>query len=98
MGRYWYNECKYQVTAKSFPNFNDKGNNRTIMTAMYKAPNAAAHAAFMSMSANTPAFTALPILGPIGSFMAFNNGCKIIHAKGKRNNAANKKFPFVNAK
>ena len=49
------------------------------------APKAAAQAAFMIISAITPDFTALPILGPMGLFIALNNGIKIIAAKAARN-------------
>jgi hypothetical protein len=93
-----FNAQIYQVTAKSRPNFIDTGNKITIIKATYTAPNAAAHAAFIRMSAITPALTALPIFFPTGSFIAVNKGLKIIQAKGSRKTRANKRFPFANEK
>jgi hypothetical protein len=93
-----FNAQIYQVTAKSRPNFIDMGNKITITIAIYKAPNAAAHAAFISIKAITPALTAFPIFLPTGSFMATDKGVKIIQANGSKKTSANKRVPFRNAK
>jgi hypothetical protein len=55
-----------QVTAKSLANNKESGSKSMIINAMYGKPKAAAQEAFIKMSPITPAFTALPILGPTG--------------------------------
>jgi hypothetical protein len=93
-----FNAQIYQVTAKSRPNFKDIGNKITISKAMYQAPKAAAQAAFISINAKTPDFTALPIFFPTGSFIAASKGVKIIQAKGTRKISANNWLPFTKEK
>ncbi|MNT99825.1 hypothetical protein D3C72_2427760 [compost metagenome] len=53
--------------------------------ATWSTPKAEAHAAFININAITPDFTALPILGPLGSCMAIKRGVKIIKLKGTIN-------------
>ena len=55
-----------QVTANNLASRIDMGNNTKIPMATKGAPKAAAQAAFISIKANTPNLTALPIRGPMG--------------------------------
>ena len=74
--KYWV----IHVTANKRDSSIETGSKTMMTTASLRFPNAAAQAAFMTMSDITPLFTALPIRGPSGFSMALNNGVKIIIA------------------
>jgi hypothetical protein len=70
----------HQVTAKIFASHKDNGNKSIIKKARPVIPNATAQAAFIRISAMTPALTALPIFCGAGVRMAFIKAAKIIQA------------------
>jgi hypothetical protein len=65
------------VTAKTLASFIEIGSKISTKSAITKLPEILTHAASITIKANTPALTALPIFGPIGFEMALVNGLKI---------------------
>jgi hypothetical protein len=87
--------CAIQVTAKRRARSRDTGSKAVMIMAMVVSPNAAAQAAFIMINDITPLFTALPMRGPMGFWIAFANGRKIIAAKNIINGSVCKIFPLV---
>ena len=65
------------VTAKTLASFIEIGSKISTKSAITKLPETLTQAASITIRANTPAFTALPIFGPMGLEIALSNGLKI---------------------
>jgi hypothetical protein len=74
----WRLDLNGYVTAKIFASNKDSGNNSNTNKAKVSVPKAAAQAAFIAISASTPALTAPPMFFPVGSLIALLSGGKII--------------------